>query len=660
MPQKSTSQALRRKPLETQDLAFRLGLALFTAGLLGLPFLSRADENTDSRFATVVTASRTEQRRSEAATPIDVITRAEIERTGARDLAEVLALHPAVQIERSFAGAGVYVQGLEPQHVLVLIDGQRMIGRVNGVIDLSRIPVERIEQVEISRGASSVLYGSDALGGVINIITRTSKRRIEGSAQAQYGTFNALDLRGSGGMSFKWASLTLTSGWHRRDAYRLNPDSLATSGGAFDEQQVSARLDLRPGQRFRMSAQAAYLRRRMDGVDQYGSGAVVDRTNLTETIDASLSPELRLGRVQLRMVLQYSHFRDQYLLDQRRGTQLDSYQETREHLARGDLQIDVSLPRNNLLTLGGEFLYERLYTPRLETGEGDRRRGAVFAQDQWKIVKSLGLSVVPALRFDADSQFGTNVAPKLAVRFAPHPAITMRASYGAGFRAPLFKELLLLFENSGAGYVVQGNLELRPETSHSVNLGVESSPRPWVTLSGNFYRNDLRNLIQPLLVQAASSSGPQRFSYGNIAEAYTQGVELSVKLRQSDQVQLELGYTLTDAQDVQQGRELEGRPRHRGNLALTLRHPDSGIDFMTRLAFVGTRPYYTDDDGDGVSERSDTPAYVLWDARLELAFTRSLTAFLAGQNLLDAGDARFLPIPPRSLFVGISARGEKK
>lgn len=634
-----------------------MGLLL---AVFGMPLSVRAEGGGDARFETVVTASRTQQRRSEAATPIDVITRDEIDRSGARDAAEVLALHPSVQIERSFAGAGAYVQGLEPQHVLILIDGQRVIGRVNGVLDLSRIPVERIEQIEISRGAGSVLYGSDALGGVINIITRSTKRRLEGSAQLQYGTLDAFDLRGSGGVGFRGGSLTLNSGWHRRAAYRLDPQQIATSGGAFDEQQASARLDLRPGSRFRLGLAGSYLRRQVDGVDQTGSGATLDRTNRTETIDVSVRPEVHLGRVQLRWVMQYSHFRDQYLLDQRRGTQLDAYQETREHLARGDLQVDLRLPRDHLLTLGGELLYERLYTPRLAGGEGDRTRGALFAQDQWQVAKSIGLSAVPALRFDADSQFGTNLAPKLALRVAPHPALVARFSYGAGFRAPQFKELLLLFENAGAGYVVQGSLDLRPETSNSYNLGVESTPRAWVTLSGNFYRNDLHNLIQPLLLQAASSSGPERFSYGNIAQAYTQGVELGVRLRKGDRVALELGYTLTDAQDVGQGRELEGRARHRGNASLTLRAPDAGVDFMTRCSFVGSRAYYTDEDGDGESVRVDAPAYVQWDARLSISFARSVSAFLGGQNLLDAGDARFLPIPPRTLFVGVSAHGERK
>ena len=204
------------------------------------------------------------------------------------------------------------------------------------------------------------------------------------------------------------------------------------------------------------------------------------------------------------------------------------------HLGRAEAQLDWSLPRSHTLTAGGELLYERLYTQRLASGYGERVRGAVFVQDQWKIDKKLGLSLVPAVRFDADSQFGTNLAPKLALRLAPLRALTVRVGYGSGFRAPSFKELLLLFENTGAGYIVQGNPNLQPETSQSTNLGVEVTPTSWLVLSANAYRNELHNLIQALTAYAGGAAGPQRFTYGNVASAYTQGVELAVRLHAGD------------------------------------------------------------------------------------------------------------------------------
>lgn len=634
--------------------------ALFCAALGRPPARAGADEPPNARFSTVVTASRSAQQQAEAAVPIEVITRAEIERTGARDAAEVLALQPSVQIERTFAGAGAYVQGLEPQHVLVLLDGQRVIGRVNGVIDLSRIPVERIEQIEVVRGASSVLYGSDALGGVINIVTRKAQRRFEGDATVQYGAPSALDLRTSLGTRLRWGSATVTAGWHRRDPYRLDDQQLATSGNGSDEQQVSGRIDARLSDRWRLGIGAAYLRRQQDGIDTYDSGAVLDRKNLTETVDASLTPELRLGKARLRSTAQYSFFRDQYLVNQRGGTELDQYQETREHLFRAEAQLDWNLPRGHALNAGGEFLYERLYTPRLAGGVGDRVRGAVFVQDQWRLSKELGLSLVPALRFDADSQFDNNLSPKVALRLAPMPALTVRVSYGTGFRAPSFKELLLLFENSGAGYVVQGNLTLQPETSRSLNLGVELNPTSAVTLSANAYRNDLENLIQPLLTQAGSAGGPQRFTYGNIAQAYTQGVELALRLRAGSAVHFELGYTLTDSQDLKTQRPLEGRARHRGNLALTLRSAAAGIEFMTRVSLVGPRPYYVSENGDDKTSLIEAPLHALCDARVGVNLIKQVQLFVGVQNLLDAGDPRFLAIPPRAGFAGVSGHLDHK
>lgn len=130
-------------------------------------------------------------------------------------------------------------------------------------------------------------------------------------------------------------------------------------------------------------------------------------------------------------------------------------------------------------------------------------------------------------------------------------------------------------------------------------------------------------------------------------------------MRSNDKIRFELGYTLTDAKDVTKDRELEGRPTHRGNVALTLRHPEWGVDFMTRLSIVGPRTYFTDDE-DSIRDRISTPAYVLWDARLELTLARYVAAFIGGQNLLDAGDPSLLPIAPRTLFVGIGVNAEKK
>lgn len=607
------------------------------------------------RFTSVVTASRTEVRPSESPVPVSVITRQDIERSGARDLAELLSLDPAVRIDRGVGGAGVSIQGFDPQQVLILVDGQRLVGRVDGVLDTSRIPVDRIEQVEIVRGAGSALYGSDALGGVIQIRTRRASRPFEADVSAQYGSLSAADARAFLGTSVRRSSLSLSVGVHSRDAYDLDPSTPSTSGSGYLTWQVSGRADLRPHDRLKLVASGEYMRRRQDGIDGFPGGAVLDRTNLTETALAQLTPELRLGRVTLRTSLQYSYFRDQFRLDQRRSDALDQYQDTREHLARAELQVDVRLPGQHLLTSGGEVLYERLYSERLSGGSGDRVRGAIYVQDQWTLSTELRASLVPALRFDGDSQFGQALSPKLALLMQVSPWLTLRASYGAGFRAPSFKELLLRFENPGAGYAVTGNLGLKPETAHGLNIGFEIAPAPVFTLSANVYHNTISNLIQ-FDVAGGGGAGMQLFQYQNIARASTQGIELGVRLALGAWLRIDGAYVLTDAIDTDTGQELAGRPRHRGNLTLSARSGEGGLTFMVRAALIGPAAYYADDDGDGTAERVEAPAYAPVEARLALRVQKHADCFIGMQNLLDAGDRRFIQIPPRMAYLGIQGK----
>ena len=120
----------------------------------------------------VVTGSRTEHSVDESPVSVEVISREDIEQTGGRNVADVLDGQIGVNVQHSFQGSTVQLQGLDSKYILVLVDGERIGGRISGAIDLSRLYIENIERIEIVKGASCALYGSDAIGGVINIITR--------------------------------------------------------------------------------------------------------------------------------------------------------------------------------------------------------------------------------------------------------------------------------------------------------------------------------------------------------------------------------------------------------------------------------------------------------------------------------------------------------
>ncbi|MEQ8983205.1 MAG: TonB-dependent receptor plug domain-containing protein, partial [Deltaproteobacteria bacterium] len=178
----------------------------------------------------VVTGSRIAETEDDAPVRVEVVTRERIEQSGSESVAELLEEHGGVQIDRSFRGATVEMQGLSSEYVLVLVDGQRAIGRTDDAIDLSRFPVDRVERIELVKGASSALYGADALGGVINIITRGADRPLEAAARLAYGRFDTLDLAGHVAGHAGPFELRLSAGWHRADAYDLSPEDPGTTG----------------------------------------------------------------------------------------------------------------------------------------------------------------------------------------------------------------------------------------------------------------------------------------------------------------------------------------------------------------------------------------------------------------------------------------------
>lgn len=606
----------------------------------------------------VVTGSRTERPLSEAPVATEVISRDEIEQSGAETVADVLEEHPSLYVPRNFAGAGVQLQGLDPEYTLILVDGQRTTGRIGGVNDLTRIPIEDVERIEIVRGAGSALYGSDAIGGVVNIITRRTREPVEAEARAAYGSFNLADVSARGGVSAAGLNTRLSAGFHRGDGYDLDPSDIATNGSAFNQLNVGNRTSYAFDDKRTLTLAGEYLFRDQRGIDVSGAGAIFDRANRTESLSVRLGPEFVIdGPSRVKLWVGYSLFRDQFLQDQRGSTALDQVQDTREQLGQAGSQLDWLIARRHLVTAGTEGFYEHLRSERLEGGVGERVRGAVYLQDEWTIAADIPrFIVVPGARVDLDSQFGAHPTPRLAVRFDPHERVVLRASYGLGFRAPDFRELFLFFQNPSVGYVVEGNQDLRPETSRSANVAVEYEPANWLWMSLGAFRNDLDDMITTELVDDGGAGGAQRFRYQNVSSAYTQGLDLVVRVRPVAGLSLDLGYSLLDTRDNAQDRPLAGRPRHRGTAGVRYRYRPWRFELMTQAAIVGPRPFFRDDDGDGVDERVDADPYATVDVRVEQGIGKHVSVFVLAENLLDAGDPEFLAIQPRTFMGGLEAR----
>ncbi len=606
--------------------------------------------------AVVVTGSRTERPLGEAPVATEVISREQIAESGARDLAELLEDRAGLYLPRTVTGAGPQLQGLPSDYTLILVDGVRVPGRVNGVIDLGRFASENIERVEIVRGAGSALYGSDAIAGVINIITRKADRPLELTGSASLGPYGRMDVTGGVGTEQRGWSARVSGGRHASDGYDLNPSDAATTQSAFEQYDVAQRSEIIAGHGFKIGSTTEYVRRDRQGVDLGAGGAVFDRNNLTQTVQVGLTPELRFGENKLALRGSYGAFRDEFELDQRLSDALDERQDTREQLVQLGAQLDTLLA-THLLTAGAEGSFETLSTERLNA-RGERSRLGLYAQDEWTLLEGPLLVFLPGVRLDVDSQFGVAPTPRAALRFDPVEEVTLRASYGWGFKAPDFRELYLLFENPSAGYLVEGNTELSPERSQNIGASVEVRPHRSVWLSLQGFYNFLEDRIDTVLTPA-TDVGPQRFRYRNVSSAISRGVMASLSVSPLAGLKLDLGYELTDARTTGGGdRRLSGLPAQRATAGLRYRAPSIGFETTWRGSFVGTRPFYQDVDGDGDEEQRDAYGYASVDVRVAQRIGYGFTSYLMGENLFDAGDAEFLALQPRTFSGGLEFRYE--
>lgn len=610
----------------------------------------------------MVTGSATEESVDDAVVRTTVVDRDAIEQSGARDVGEALEQEPQLQVERGVFGAGISLMGLDPTYTLVLVDGRRTNGRIGGTVDLERFTVEGLEQIEVVRGSSSVLYGSDALAGVVNLRTRRPKRRFETSARLSAGTQSTYDADGWVGSRLGKFALWGRGGVHHADGFDLDSDDVATTGDRRWQWNGGLGTRFTPHRRLSMGLEGDYSRFRSVGIDASGAGAVFDRTNLTET--AGLAGDLEASREDSRLLIRasYTRFRDQFLQDQRGSDDLDQYQDTVDQLAQGTAQVDLRLGRHEF-SAGVDVQFEALETGRLDPGAVSRQRLGLYAQDQWVLGGSgrPRFVLAPGVRLDLDSYFGIHPTPKVSALAQPHAGLDFRMSYGRAYRAPGFRQMFLAFANPTVGYRVGGNPSLEPETSWGSSADVTIRPLAWardpsdalsITLSA--FDNRLQDAIGIDLI--GNELGTDQFSYINVGLATTRGGSVLARLQLGRYGQLSTSYTFMYTRDHETGDPLPGRPAHRGSAALQLQnpHPRWSTRGNVRLGVEGPRPFFADVQGS--RQRRDAPAFAALDLRVAQDLTRFVSLFLGVDNVLNAGNPTTNPLRPRRFYAGVAAR----
>ncbi|MFV3075459.1 TonB-dependent receptor domain-containing protein [Niveispirillum fermenti] len=643
---------------------------LKTAACIGAPLAALLTSTTclaeaaDPSLAPeiVVTATATPHTTVTSPATASVITKDELARRPVQDLADAVRGTPGVTLTGvGLSRRGIALRGLSEEHTLTLVDGRRVnvasAAMAHTDFDLNWVPMEAVERIELIRGPLSSLYGSEALGGVINVITRSPTDKWQGIAKLDGG----LREDGKGGATHQagaWLAgplvqdilgISLSGRLHRRqntpDANepRLTAlegrDSLSGSAALTWTPDAAQRIDLTYGrgdeERWRNAQQAGASPYFYESIDD------IDREQMSVSHKGNWDwghTEIQAYRSQLDRVNSRS-----------RGAATQPSRLTDDIV---DGHVSVPLLGNHLLTAGGEWRREELRDSTVNAaGEADTDHAALFIQDE--ITLTEGMSLVLGNRADHHAEYGWQHSPRAYLTYAVTDALTVKGGGGRGFKAPSLKELSPGYSAVGGGgqFAIVGNPDLDPEINTSYEVGAEYRPGGWA-LRGTLFQNDLKDLIQTLCTAFCGQRGRERRTYQNIDRARIRGAEMGGEVTPIDSLTLSANYTWMATENRVTGLSLAERPRHAGNVAAEWT-PIAPLTARVRGQYVGKQVVYSG------AIANQLPDYTLWSLDVSWRLTDAVTLRANVENIGDEELAAQSALysysePGRSYNLGLS------
>ena len=285
-----------------------------------------------------------------------------------------------------------------------------------------------------------------------------------------------------------------------------------------------------------------------------------------------------------------------------------------------------------------------IHGDRLKRDAVDRQRSSIYIQDEIALING-SLALVPAIRQDHDTQYGNHTSKKLALRYAIDQDQAFLLSYGEGYRAPSFKELYLLFENSSVGYVVEGNDKLTPESSRSVHAQYNLRSGDRWSMSFATFHNAIKDLIENVLGEQ-QGGGIQSYSYENISSAETLGVDWSGQTNLGEHWSLDLNYGFLQARDLAHQVALAGRSKH--SLSYQILFQYEAISLSHRLKWQSARAVHES------AAFGNDKSLLTGDMSLSYRQASSWLYSIAIENIGGSAGDLYWKIPPRSLGIAIT------
>lgn len=605
--------------MQKKELSKLVLTTLLTGSVLwgGTAFAAEENLQEFSLDTMVVTATRTAMTVKETPSTVEIVDSKKLEQTQAKTLHDALKGALGVNVFNDFQGrSNVSIRGSESRHVLIMVDGKRLGGEAAynsaNAWDVDRIRMEDVERVEIIRGPAGALYGSDAMGGVINVITKTPDKTTA-DINYEYGWYedgkgagykgnlylqgaegnysykiNAglnknrpyMDPKGSGdSMNFygKQQPISLSVGYKFDNGNKLSVDFSKIKED--NQKSSTSRTVMMPGKVWQDKVQTIYNDNK--------------RTDYAITYKGSDDKQDWMFRA-------YKSVFDKHYMNQNNTSmtmmgkpgawklqdpKIDTVKRTLSVIEGKDT---FNLSDKNKLTAGFEYRKDqsegtRLKKPNTSLADGNAHDAydkaainylAAYVQDEFRPDDKW--LIIPSVRFDHSDQFSNKLTSNLAATYNAADDVRIKAVVGQGYKTPTVNDLYIFWEMyaanpGGKGQFYVGNPDLKPEKSLSYELSVEKDWGDRSTVHLGVFRNEVKDLISTYWTGKLTDDDPDLYpgvkgdmimAYENIPEATLQGVELYGSHRLGKNIYLNAGYTFLDAKDKTNGTRLKDRAKH--------------------------------------------------------------------------------------------------
>lgn len=587
-----------------------LSVTLLWGSLAGAKEIVKADK-------IVVTATRTEVSVTDVPASVEIITKEDIRRMEGSTVTDVLKFATGINFSSNMLRTTPSIRGMEGRHTLLLVDGKRMAGPLGKFNETDRMTLENVERIEIIRGPMSTLYGSEAMGGVINVITKKPEN-ISATAGIKYGAYD-------GDTDLTEAYFNLLLAGEKMGKFGLNLSGQFMDGNPLltDEkvsltpdkelQSVNGKLTCQFTDTLCSTLTLGYTD---DAVkNQFFSTYLRSSDNEYERFDSSLELEYKIPNFRAMIRGYHSDYKKEYearyLEDYTsRGTlhtagELKDFDSGERKTTVVEGQVSRLLGNNHLASMGGEWRREFHRSARMDTGEGNftlTREGvtvngseaepdnyALFLQDEWSIGDKL--LFIPGLRYDDPEEFDSEISPKLGITWFMRQGLRLKVNYGHSYVAPSAPQLYKDWYGMGGRYHIIGNKELKPEVSDSYEIALEGEKGRFNGRIAYFY-NDVSDLIDSVFSHNESAR-TGAYIYQNIGKAEIQGTELEAGFRISDDLSFNASYAYLYAMDKDTDERLEQRAKNK--IIAKLYYTNPLYDFDINLWGEHTMDYLEDE-----------------------------------------------------------------